>query len=231
MKTDSVKLSLVDVSLVDGLGNTMPLFYHEGQYYVEARDLAEYRIEVKGHASGKLEVLTSVDGMNTLKKEKAHFQLSRGMVISGRTLYDVKGWRIDDDHTRPFVFTVLSAEAIATQVTKRTDNLGVIAVAVYREYVEPPQVYMNFRGGSVSKGSLESSRSFPGMGTGMGDRLDSDHVGHTTFQRASYDPTEMVEIFAMPGWWLKQQGIIRDVSTSRPHGFAGGTGYDNLNKI
>ncbi len=179
-----------------------------------------------------MEVLTAVDGMNTLKKEIADVYRNRGMVIGPYLLYDVTGWRIDDTQTRPFVFTVVDEETVAKQVTGSATNLGVIAVAVYREY--KVQRLNNLRGAQVKGFDFESfSTRGPGVGSGMGDRVIRDEVGSTRFDRATPQPTDVIQIYAMPTWWMKKEGLLgSDRRNNRPDGFPGSsTGYENIKKI
>ena len=234
MKRMSINGNSIDVELVSGDGRPLDLYFHGNQYFVEARDQMEYRINVTGHSSRRLEVLTAIDGRNTLLDEPAQVINSRGMIMNGFTKYEVKGWRIDDAHTRPFIFTAIDAKTIAKQATGSTEKLGVIAIAAYREYervARTPRLYLESVKGGLVEPLYDATRG-PGMGTGMGDRLDRDKVGTTTFTRETpTNPTDIIQIYAMPMWWLKQQGIVVD-SFDLPSGFEDGeTGYDKFNKI
>jgi len=234
MQTNVVSGVLVNVQLTDRLGSVLPLYWHNGRYYVEASDMQEYRLRVRSLVSGRLEVLTAVDGLNTLLTEEANVYTNSGMVISDHSLYEVKGWRINDQQTRPFVFTSLDEEAVAKQMTNSSSNLGVIAIAVYREY-EIPLTYNNLRSGPQAKSlGFESLTRGAGMGTGMGNRVDRDVVGHTTFRRATSSPDQVVQIFAMPKWWLEREGVLTADLRDRnhPNGFPGSdTGYNRFKKI
>jgi len=221
----------------------MAIYTHGGRYFVQANDLAEYQIEVRNDSPSRLEILTAIDGRNTLKNEPADITKCRGMVVSRYSNYRVKGWRMDDSHTRPFVFTEVDAETVAKQATGKADNLGVIAIAAYREKnafishfpVFRGEVKSSSRGSGVKMFSLSSAKPAPGVGTGMGDRLDRDEVGRTTFERTSEWPPMVIEIQAMPGWWLVQEGImIKEEEHSYAPGFPGSegtTGYEKFEKI
>jgi len=228
---------LVDVSLVEASGRMLELYLHNGRYFVEAKDLQEYRLKVRARAPRRVEVLTSIDGFNTLLDEAAHLSLSRGMVINGYSTYDVTGWRIDDSHTRPFIFTVFDEETVAKQATGSSKNLGVIAVATYLEYQRPVRSHIiPFSHGESIKGGFGSLGTVRGVGvgTGMGDRLDRDEVGHTTFYRQTDTPEDVIEILAMPGWWLEREGIKSSCNDGFPHGFdgdGGDTGYGKYRKV
>ena len=131
----------VMVSLVDDAGQAMPLYYLNGRYYVQAIHGLEYQINVANLTRGRIEVLTSIDGRNTLTNNAASFSM-RGMIIRPRSTYKFSGWRINDSQTKPFVFTAFDEDTVAKQATGSNMNLGVISVAVFEE--EEPEV---FRGG------------------------------------------------------------------------------------
>jgi hypothetical protein len=236
----SVEGNIIKVELTDRFGVPLPLYMHQGRYFVEAKHMMEYQIRVYCkpiNLLGRTEVLTAIDGRNTLVDEVADISKSRGMVVSGTSVYVVKGWRIDDDHTRPFVFTMFDNDTVAKQATGSAENLGVIAVAAYREYIPYRMNFHTMLGGdSRPKGGLESTsttmRGGDGVGTGMGKRLDTDRVGHTTFERDLSEPLTLIQIFAMPGWWLKEQGIRLEGDPNFPDGFPGEkTGYEKFKKI
>lgn len=221
----------------------MAIYVHSGRYFVEANDLMEYQIEVRNDSPSRLEILTAIDGRNTLKDEVADMEKCRGMVVHGFSSYIVKGWRMDDFHTRPFVFTEFDVETVAKQATGKVDNLGVIAIAAYREKnafishfpVFRGEVKSSSRDGGAKMFSLSSAKPAPGVGTGMGDRLDRDEVGRTTFERDTEWPPMVIEIQAMPAWWLVQEGIMtKEEGYGYASGFPGSdssTGYDKFEKI
>lgn len=227
--------ALINVSLVDGLGNPLSLYLHRGRYYVEAVDGLEYKIIVDSNSNRRLEVLTAIDGRNTLVDEVADVVRNRGMVISSHDRYDVKGWRLNDDQVRSFVFTTNADMTVGKQATGSEANLGVVAVAAYAEKVEPQICLFSGRYLGDAKGSLEiesTTTSFRGsVGTGMGSRVESDHVGRTSFTRDLMFPYTKIEIFAMSHQWLVDHEIIREEG-NLPVAFPGGdTGYDKYKKI
>jgi len=228
--------NIISVELIEPSGKPLPLYQHKGRYFVEAKHMMEYQIRVyckpKFHFD-RTEVLTSIDGRNTLVDEAADLVNSNGMVVSGSNVYIVKGWRLNDKETSPFVFTMFDKDTVAKQATNSAENLGVIAIAAYRELM--PNLMFARPNINLYKGVLESTSQTmrgPGMGTGIGSRVDSDRVGHTTFNRDLSVPLTLIQIYAMPGWWLKEQGIRLESDTSFPEGFTGGkTGYEDFKKI
>jgi hypothetical protein len=89
-----------------------------------------YVLEVKNLAGVDIEVLTSVDGRNTLIDEPADKYVNRGMIINPYASYTFRGWRLSDTESAPFIFTdpIRSVERMATG---QNSNAGVIGFAVY----------------------------------------------------------------------------------------------------
>ena len=148
------------------------------------------------------------------------------MVIGPYLLYDVTGWRIDDTQTRPFVFTVVDEETVAKQVTGSATNLGVIAVAVYREY--KVQRLNNLRGAQAKGFDFESfSTRGPGVGSGMGDRVIRDEVGSTRFDQCN-STTNRCNSACYAHLVDEKEGLLgSDRRNNRPDGFPGSsTGYE-----
>ncbi len=236
MSETSIKKGPINVSIVDNTGRSLPLYRHNGRYYVKAVHGLEYTIVVDSDIAGRLEVLASVDGRDTLKNAPADLLFSDGLIISHHAHYVVPGW--GEKATSPFIFTAFDRQTVATRATGSTQNLGVIAVAAFREFEAPRiQHFSNFRG--TTKGgpvlesySLGSPTRGAGMGTGMGNRVDHRDLGTTHFTRANqFTPDALVEIYAMPEWWLIEEGILpddrdRNHDHDHPAGFThGGNDY------
>jgi len=247
---------LVNVQIVNLFGIPIQIHVHHGRFFVEGVHKAEYRLSIGNRLYGtrtsstRLEVLTAIDGRDTLLNAPADPFTQRGMVISGPE-YLVKGWRINDEETRPFEFNMIDAQTVAVQTTGSVANLGVIEIQVYSEYVAPPRPHyheslsLGLGDESVAKGGLESFGSStprsmrsaddrPGgaVGTGIGRRIDIDVVGKTTFTRSgkSGEP-EKITIYVKSHKWLVENGVIQ---TGRSNDFpsplnnSGETGYGNL---
>ncbi|HCQ30881.1 TPA: hypothetical protein DIU27_00665 [Candidatus Collierbacteria bacterium] len=229
MSQSSFSLGPIRVSLVDSTGRTLPMYRHNGRIYVKAVHGLEYKIIANSETPGRLEVLTSVDGRDTLRNAPADLRFSDGMIISGYSRYEVPGW--GKEATSPFIFTAFDRQTVAVQATGSAKKLGVIAVAAFREYVAPKITPFNYRDEPHAKG-LESMSMGPmrgaGMGTGMGDRVDHRNLGTTRFTRANPStPDAMIEIYPMPEWWLIEEGILPEDhghghDHNHPAGFTGG---------
>lgn len=91
-----------------------------------------YAIRIRNLRTGRIEVITSVDGRNTLKDEAASSASNTGLVMGSYSSYDFAGFRQNDNEVSRFVFCD-PGKAVATQATGSTENVGVIGIAAYRE--------------------------------------------------------------------------------------------------
>src|SRR6266536_1478530 len=115
-------------------GMPQPLYRRpgDGTLFVVGLPGRPYALRIKHDLTGRAEVLTSVDGRDTLTNQPADLRLSRGVVVDFCQKYDCLGWRIDDTEVGDFVFAE-PARSVAVQATGSAANAGVIGVAVYRE--------------------------------------------------------------------------------------------------
>lgn len=209
-----------------------------------------YVLEVKNLAGIDIEVLTSVDGRNTLIDEPADKYVNRGMIINPYMTYTFRGWRLSDSESAPFIFTdpIRSVERMATG---QNSNAGVIGFAVYTAKRPDWQVtYRNAASGSeygapaagasfsiprlsygadiavASAGDETVFRSAPtegDMGTGMGAPQE-DRVSRVSFMRAHSTPEEEITIQYRSHEWLERHLII---TPPEPNAWPGrGTGYE-----
>ncbi|OGD71214.1 hypothetical protein A3A84_02100 [Candidatus Collierbacteria bacterium RIFCSPLOWO2_01_FULL_50_23] len=173
--------------------------------------------------NGRLEVISSVDGRNTLKNEVANPIENHGMVISSP--WEITGFRLNQVETAQFVFGG-TAGSVVEQATGSTVNAGVIGLASYREFQQ-----FNQREGPINYGL---TRSKGGEGADAGTHAGEarfDPVGTTTFRRATLRPVEMLEIQYRTRDWLVRNGIIASDDPSPWPGFrSNNTGYDILRK-
>lgn len=145
-------------------GEVKPLYFHDGRIFVAVQPGAEVVVAVKNRSlyKDRIEVLMSVDGRNVLVDEAATFQ-NGGMVISFGQTWMNRGWRIDQQTVKPFVFTQNVLDTIAVQATGSTANLGVIGVAVFEEavmrQVRPTSNPKAFRGGAPPRAEWEWAHS------------------------------------------------------------------------
>ena len=126
---------ITDVMIVDRAENrTLPVYYHQGRYYVAGKPGNEYQVNVRNNQPGEILTVISVDGVNAVSGETANWSQT-GYVLSPYTSFGVKGWRKSTQRVAAFFFTELENSYAAR--TGRPDHVGVIGVAVFRKKSEP----------------------------------------------------------------------------------------------
>jgi hypothetical protein len=126
---------LVDVTVYDRVENrTLPVYRHEGRYYVVGAPGNEYQIRVRNRTGGEILSVVSVDGINAVSGETANWNQT-GYVLGPHHGFDIKGWRKSLERVAAFFFTEHQNSYAAR--TGRPDNVGVIGVAVFRKKAEP----------------------------------------------------------------------------------------------
>src|SRR3954464_10397762 len=128
--------SLADISVYDRAENrTLPVYFHEGRYYVAGKPGNEYQINVRNNQAGEILGVIAVDGVNAVSGETANWSQT-GYVLNGYSSFGVKGWRKNMQRTAAFFFTELENSYAAR--TDRPNDVGVIGIAVFRKKAEPP---------------------------------------------------------------------------------------------
>lgn len=236
--------SLADIAVVDrNNGQRLPTYYHQGQYWIAGMPGNKYAVAVNNRSGQRVMTVVSVDGVNVVTGETAAPE-QNGYVLDRGMRYEITGWRKNLGEVAAFVFTALP-ESYAAR-TDRPGNVGVIGVAVFREWTAPrtaaripPQ--SSSRADSVSgavsaesnrkegpevaaQSALgESSRALRDdrLGTGHGDREDS-RVGYTSFRRAGDRPNETLTIYYDSHANLVARGIIPSRPRTSPNPFPAG---------
>ncbi len=134
---------------VNVLVNGKPIreFYHEGKFYIEARQNTTYSIKLKNHGHKKIMAVLSVDGIDVLKGKNAT-EAESGYIINPYSTTEIKGYRIDDDNVATFKFDD-GKTSYSTQVEQKfnpekiekvkkgeiapSKNNGVIGVRIWEE--------------------------------------------------------------------------------------------------
>lgn len=205
----------------------------DGQLFVAGTAGESFALLARNLAHTRSEILTAVDGRNTLKDEPADMRASTGMVVPGLGAHTFAGWRITDDEVREFVFT-FPEKSVAAQATGSAAGTGVIGFAGYREKAVVYETYaVASPGGSYKSMNVAVASAGPTMdsnvrgasqsslGTGIGDRVQ-DHVGRTTFTRQPGEPDVLVIRYDTHGA-LAAAGLIQ---RPEPSAFPGAeTGY------
>lgn len=157
--------TFADLRIVDrATGQTLPVYAHGGKLYVAGQPGQRYSVQVTNRTRGRVLAVISVDGVNVISGETAASEQS-GYVLSPHQSYDIAGWRKSTDEVASFHFTALPDSYAAR--TGRPGNVGVIGVAVFREW-SPPRP----RPQPVPRPSFENSRSAPQAET-SGERSSS----------------------------------------------------------
>ncbi len=132
--------SLADVAVINRTtGERLQVYRHGARMYVEGKAGERYAVELRNRSGGRILTVLSVDGVNAVTGQTAAASQS-GYVLSSWGRAEIAGWRKDMSDVAAFYFTALPDSYAAR--TGRPDNVGVIGVAVYKEYVEPPRVML-----------------------------------------------------------------------------------------
>lgn len=228
--------AMADVTVIDrDSGAVLSTHFYRGEYWVAGRPGAKYAIRVQNRAGGRLLAVTSVDGINVLSGANAAWD-QEGYVFDPGASYQITGWRKSNAEVATFTFTD-SPNSYAER-TGRPANVGVIGVALFREY--PPQTLSlppritraapaapaedaasaaSAPAAEASAGRLSAERGPPGalagmaepapkLGTGHGER-ELSYVQSTEFRRLQAEPNEVVRIRYDSLENLVAMGVIR----------------------
>jgi hypothetical protein len=221
---------LVEVNVYDRAeSRILPVYHHEGRYYVVGKPGNEYQISVRNNAGRDILAVVSVDGVNAVTGETAHIGQS-GYVLGPSAGYKLKGWRKSLQRTAAFYFTERGQSYAAR--TGRPDQVGVIGVAVFRSKTDPVigtiKDYRGQRKAPAAEGepanawkeeqSAEAADRALGLppvpgvpeqslGTGHG-RSEHSPVRYASFERVSSAPDEVVTIYYDSYRNLVAQGVI-----------------------
>jgi hypothetical protein len=239
---------VADVTVYDRAENrTLPVYLHEGRYYVAGKPGNEYQVNIRNTQGGEILGVIAVDGVNAVSGETANWNQT-GYVLNPYSSFGVKGWRKSMQRTAAFFFTELDS-SYATR-TGRPDNVGVIGVAVFRKKADPAVGISGFlerkrraaadepasadaqsaAGNESAQGSRSESVSprAPAvtpppapqkLGTGHG-QSETSVVRYANFERASNAPDEVITIYYDSYRNLVAQGVIREnTRMARPNPF------------
>jgi hypothetical protein len=133
--------SLADVAVINRTtGERLQVYRHGARMYVEGKAGERYAVELRNRTGGRILTVLSVDGVNAVTGQTAAASQS-GYVLNSWGRAEIAGWRKDMSDVAAFYFTALPDSYAAR--TGRPDNVGVIGVAVYQEYVEPPRALLD----------------------------------------------------------------------------------------
>jgi hypothetical protein len=238
---------LVDLAVINrATGQRAPVYHHQGRMYVAGTPGERYAVYVANRTAGRVMTVVSIDGINAVTGETASPD-QNGYVLAPHQSFEIAGWRKSTSEVAAFYFTQLPDSYAAR--TDRPDNVGVIGVAVFREYQPPrpavlpqPRPYAGSDSGareaespaadatgapaaSAPSESAAEKRTLnrqEKIGTGHGERERSEVV-YTQFRRATNYANETIAIHYDTRANLVARGIIPGTApVSTPNPFPGG---------
>ena len=231
--------ALVDLAVVNRVtGERIAVYTHRGRLYVPGTPGAKYSLPLTNRTGERVLAVTSVDGVNMITGETAAPAQS-GYVLDPWGSVDISGWRKSMSEVAAFVFTSLPDSYAAR--TGRPGNVGVIGVAVFREYQPPRRRPLDLQqpeqlsGPRADANAAEAPSAAPvpdsilgrsmlrreeKLGTGHGER-EASEVTWTDFRRASEAPSELISIYYDSRANLIARGIIPGRSQAAPNPFPG----------
>jgi hypothetical protein len=121
---DRLKVGLVSYS------DPFPHLEAAGRRIVIGQAGRDYRVRLENRSKKRVEVIVTVDGLNTLTSTKAGYS-QRGYILEPKQTYDVEGFRNGGNKVRTFRFgRVVDSVAAAKG---GAGNVGVIGLAVFEE--------------------------------------------------------------------------------------------------
>lgn len=238
--------SLVSVRVVDrDGGGPLPEAYssEDARPYVVGVPGHRYSVRLTNRSDARVLVVLSVDGVNAITGETAGVG-QNGYVLAPHQQFDVSGWRKSDSDVAEFLFTTVPDSYAAR--TGRAQQVGVIGVAAFREYVRPAPIAppmmaedkaqraraaadaaeSGAAGNAFAKSAAAAPSAAPSLGTGHGERVWSP-VSHTEFERASSTPNETLTVGYDSRARLVARGILQPERPRVPNAFPAdpGAGY------
>ncbi len=238
---------LLDVAVINrATGQRAPVHVHQGRLYVAGTPGERYAVYIANRTGARVLAAVSVDGINAITGETASPD-QEGYVLAPHQSFEIAGWRKSTSEVAAFYFTRLPDSYAAR--TDRPDHVGVIGVAVFREWTPPrpaatpwPQPLARgddaaresesraadaaeapaASGGRPSHDAMRSLRRQERIGTGHGERERSEVV-YTNFRRATQWPSETITIYYDTRANLVAGGILpRPTPVVSPNPFPAG---------
>jgi len=213
----------VNVDVIDrDTGQVLEVYHHRGRQYVAGQPGARYAIRISNRSGGRVLAVTAVDGVNIVSGQTAAWGQT-GYVFEPGQSYELTGWRKSDQQVAAFAFTSLP-DSYAARTGRPLDvgviGVAVFRERPQPMPITPPWSGFDSRerdssnGMGTSSGSAEAPRSAQApaaqpqsekaargdraeslgrLGTAHGER-EYSQVSHTSFERASTTPDEIVSI-------------------------------------
>ena len=161
---------LLDLAVVSrSTGQRIPVYQHQGRLYVPGTPGEKYSVHGANRTGQRVLAAVSVDGINVVTGETAAPD-QNGYVLGPWQSFEIAGWRKSMIEVASFYFTRLPDSYAAR--TDRPENVGVIGVAVFREWQPPrPRVLPEPMPAPLSK------RSADGAAAEAESRVQADSPG------------------------------------------------------
>lgn len=214
---------LVDIAVVDrDSGQTLRQYPHRGDTWVAGTPGRPYSVRLANTSAERVLVVLSIDGINAVTGQTAD-PSQAGYVLEPWQSAEIEGWRKSLHEVARFEFTDLGDSYAAR--TGRPGEVGVIGVAVFREYraprsyPRPPAVARESEAAPAAQARSEAAadsaapaapaanRSAQALGTGHGQREWSP-VDRTGFQRASDAPAQITQLRYDDLYRLRSLGMV-----------------------
>jgi hypothetical protein len=127
--------------LVDG--QPLAEIYGRGRNYVEALPGREFSLRLTNNSGRRVAIALSVDGLNSIDAKTATAQAGSKWILGPYESIVLDGWQTSSALARRFYFTTERGSYGAW--LGKTDNLGIIAAAVFRERLPAIEQPMLFR--------------------------------------------------------------------------------------
>lgn len=124
----------ISVSLVDEYGRILQGGTTADRNFVIGQEGQRYEVIVHNQTGGRFEVLASVDGLDVIDGQPAHFE-KRGYVLEPHGTLRIEGWRRSQNEVAAFRFGRVSNSYAAR--TSGDRNVGVIGFAFFAEQGSP----------------------------------------------------------------------------------------------
>jgi hypothetical protein len=207
-------------------GVVRPEYPARGTTYIEALRGREYVLRLTNPLPRRVAVALAVDGLNTIDARHTSPEDARKWVLEPYQTIEITGWQVSPTQARRFFFT--SEPESYGAFLGRTDNLGVIEAAVFRErgccraqaevegrIDKQPRRPSGVRGGvpggvpeAAARGKAMEELSDESVATGIGDRthhpvhqvaMDLEHRPYVVLRLRYELRPQLVELGVIPG--------------------------------
>jgi hypothetical protein len=120
-------------------GTPVDEYAARGKSYVEALRNREYSVRLCNRTGERIAVALSVDGLNSIDARTTTARDARKWVLSPYETITLDGWQVSSETARRFFFT--TEEKSYGSWLGETQNLGIVAAAVFREKQPPISLY------------------------------------------------------------------------------------------